>query len=92
MCTCRFIGQRTISQKRNDSCSKTLRLAVEYVKNCQSGVLFVALSCLDGQILVQKFTKFNHVCITVHTRSDVLSFAAVVQSRETASLLVSLNH
>ena len=65
------------SQKKNDNCSKTLCLAVEYVKNCQSGVLFVTLGCLDGQILVQKFTKFNHVCITVRTCSDVLCFAAV---------------
>ena len=83
-----FIGQRDISQKQNDSCSKTLCLAVEYVKNCQSGVLFVALSCLDGQILVWKFTKFNHVCITIRTCSDVLCITAVVQSRETASWLV----
>ena len=69
------------SQKQNDNCSKTLCLAVEYVKNCQSGVLFVTLGCLDGQILVQKFTKFNPVCLTICTCSDVLRFAAVVQSR-----------
>ena len=55
-----FIGQRAISQKQNNSCSKTLCLGLEYVKNCQSGVLFLALGCLDGQILVRKFTKFNH--------------------------------
>ena len=58
---CSFIGQRAISQKQNDSCSKTLCLALEYIKNCRAGVLFVALGCLDGQILVQKFTKFNHL-------------------------------
>ena len=82
-----FIGQRAISQKQNDSCSKTLCLALEYIKNCQSGVLFVALGCLDGQILVWKFTKN----LTIRTCSDVLCFAAVVQSCETASWLVGLN-
>ena len=54
-------------------------------------MLFVGLGYLDGQILVQKFTKFNHECITAHTCSDVLCFAVVVQSCETASRLVSLN-
>ena len=76
-----FIKQRAISQKQNESCRKTLCLAVEYVKNCRSVVLVVALGYLDGQILVQKFTKFNPVCLTICICSDVLRFTAVVQSR-----------
>ena len=32
---------------------KMLRLALEYVINCQSGVLFVAFGCLEGQILMK---------------------------------------
>ena len=51
-----FAGQGAISQNLNDACNKTLCLALEYIKNCSSGTLFVALGCLDGQILVQKFT------------------------------------
>ena len=31
---------------------------------CQYGVSFVTLCCLDGQILVQKFIEFDHICIT----------------------------
>ena len=54
-----FTGQQAISQKLNDICNKTLCLALEYVKNCQSRVSFIAFSCLDGQILVQKFPKFD---------------------------------
>ena len=30
--------------------------------------LFAVLGCLDGHILVQKFTKFDYVCITDCTR------------------------
>ena len=51
-----FAGQGAISQNLNDACNKTLCLALEYIKNCSSGPLFVALGCLDGQILVQRFT------------------------------------
>ena len=54
-----FTGQRAISQKLNDVCNKTLRLALEYVENCRSRVSFVAFDCLDSQILVQKFPKFD---------------------------------
>ena len=54
-----FTGQRAISQKMNDVCNKTLRLALEYVENCRSRVSSVAFSCLDGQILVHKFPKFD---------------------------------
>ena len=54
-----FTGKRAISQKLNDVCNKTLRLALEYVENCRSRVPFVAFSCLHGQILVQKFPKFD---------------------------------
>ena len=45
---------------------KMLCLALKYVENsiCQYGVSFVTLCCLDGQILVQKFTEFDHICIT----------------------------
>ena len=63
-----FTGQRAISQKPNDICSKTVRLALEYIENCWSGVLSVAFSCLEGQILVQKFTKFDNACITTRTK------------------------
>ena len=55
-----FNGKRAISQKLNDVCNKTLRLALEYVENCRSRVSFVAFSCLDAQILVHKFPKFYH--------------------------------
>ena len=41
-----------IAQKPNHDCNKTLCLALEYVKNCRSGVSFVALGCVGGQILV----------------------------------------
>ena len=54
-----FTGKRAISQKLNDVCNKTLRLALEYVENCRSRVSFITFSCLDGQILVQKFPKFD---------------------------------
>ena len=54
-----FTGQRAISQKLNDVWNKTLRLALEYVENCRSRVSFVAFGCLDSQILVQKFPKFD---------------------------------
>ena len=54
-----FNGKRAISQNLNDVCNKTLRLALEYVENCRSRVSFVAFSCLHGQILVQKFPKFD---------------------------------
>ena len=54
-----FTGQRAISQTLNDVCNKTLHLALEYVVNCRSRVLFVAFSCLDSQILVQNFPKFD---------------------------------
>ena len=36
-----------------------LCLALEYFENCQSRVSFVTFICLDGQILVQKFSKFD---------------------------------
>ena len=47
---------------------KTLCLALEYVKICRSGVLFIALGGSGDQILVQKFTKSDCVCITTCTR------------------------
>ena len=54
-----FTGQRAISQKPNEVRNKMLRLALEYVENCRSRVSFVAFSCLDGQVLVQKFPKLD---------------------------------
>ena len=54
-----FTGQGAISQKLNNACNKMLCLALEYIKNCQSRVSFVGFSYLDGQILIQKFTKFD---------------------------------
>ena len=47
---------------------KTLRLALEYVKNCPPGVSFIAFGCSAGQILVQKITKFDRPRETVPTR------------------------
>ena len=38
---------------------KTLRQALEQVKHCRSGLSLLALGCSAGQILVQKFTKFD---------------------------------
>ena len=47
-------GQRAISQKPNEACKKkTLRLALEYVKDYRFGLSLVALGCSAGQILVQ---------------------------------------
>ena len=54
-----FTGQWTISQKLNDICNKMLRLALEYIDKCRSRVSFIAFSCLDGQILVQRFAKIR---------------------------------
>ena len=54
-----FTGKWAISQKLNNVCNKTLRLALQYVENCRSRVSFVTFSCLDGQTLVQKFPKFD---------------------------------
>ena len=53
-----FTEQGAISQKLNDIALSGPQVHV-YVKNCQSGVSFVALGCLDGQVLVPKFTKFD---------------------------------
>ena len=47
---------------------KTLRLALEYIENYRSGLSLVALGCSAGQILVQKFTKFDRQWETVPTR------------------------
>ena len=44
----------------NDSCNKTLVWPSSALK-CQSGVSFIGLSCLDGQILAHKFAKFDCV-------------------------------
>ena len=55
-----FSGQGVVSQKPNSTSKKTLRLALKWVKNCQSGLLLVALGCSAGQILVQEFAKFDH--------------------------------
>ena len=61
---------------------KTLCLALEYVKICHSGVLFIALGGSGDQILIQKFTKFDCVCIAACTVEGlsfhVSCFAAVV--------------
>ena len=63
-----FTGQGVISQKPTEACKKTLRQALEQVKNCRSGLSLVALGCSAGQILVQKFTKFDRPRQTVPTR------------------------
>ena len=56
-----FTGQRAISATKH--C-----LALEYIANCRSGVSFIAFGCLDGHILVQKFTKFDCVCTATCAR------------------------
>ena len=81
-----FTGQRAISQKLNDVCNKTFRLALEYVENCQSRVSFVAFSCLDSQILVQKFPN-----LTVHKTSPIPSlFLLAVYTHEVPLCLCSI--
>ena len=45
-----------------------IRLTLEYLVNSRSPVSFVALGCLDDQILARKFTEFKCVCITSRTR------------------------
>ena len=45
-----------------------LCLALKYIENYQSGLSLVALGCLAGQIVVQKFTKFDRQRETVPTR------------------------
>ena len=51
-----FTGQRAISQKLNNFCNKTLRLALECVENCRSRVSFVAF-----------MVRFWFKNLTVHT-------------------------
>ena len=63
-----FTGQGAISQNQTMLVTiKMLRLALEYVINCQSGVLFVAFGCLEGQILMKdlsyKVTYSFYVCM-----------------------------
>ena len=48
-------------------------LALEYIENCQSGVSFVAFCCFDGQILIQKFTKFDRAYVLVQGNLLVLA-------------------
>ena len=70
--TCvQFYWTRRYSQKPNDVCNKMLCLALEYFENCRSGVSFVPFGCLARQILVQKLTKFDCVCITDYTRQSI---------------------
>ena len=45
-----------------------------WFSNCQSGLSLFALGCLGGQILVQKFTKFDRVCYTVHPLCHIGKF------------------
>lgn len=51
-----FSGQWAthVSPKPNNTCNKTLCLALEYIETCWSRVLFVVFGCLDGQIWVQQ--------------------------------------
>ena len=63
-----FTGQGVISQKPNDIFQKMLCLALEYIKNCRSGLSLAPLGCSAGQILVQKSTKFDRPRQTVPTR------------------------
>ena len=53
---------------KNIVCNKAFRMALGYVENCRSRVPFITFGCLDGQILVQNFTKVNCVCIIACTR------------------------
>ena len=68
-----FTGQRAISQKQNDVCNKMLYQALEYVENCQSRALFVAFSCLDGQVAYSFW-----LCIPTKCLYCALSFVAIV--------------
>ena len=58
-CAHSFTGQDVISLKPNNACKKQLCLALEWVKNCPSRVLFVTFGSSAGQILVQVLTKFD---------------------------------
>ena len=49
-----FLTKKTT--KKNKEKKKTLRLALEHVKNCRSGLSLVALDCSAGQILIRKFS------------------------------------
>ena len=64
-----FAGQGAIAQKPNDVCNKCSVWPSSTLKKSRSGVSFVAPGCLGGQILVQKFTQFDCVCITARTSS-----------------------
>ena len=78
-----FLKNRTTVAAKHSVWLLSMLKTVDLESVCRSQLL-------DGQILVWKFTKFNHVCITIRTCSDVLCITAVVriQSRETASWLV----
>ena len=78
-----FTGQGAISQKTKRH-NKTLRLALEYIKNCRSGIPFVTLSCLDGQILVQKCIKFDQLLVQSN-----ISVLAVKNTLMSVSLFMS---
>ena len=46
-----YSTERVISQQPNDACKKsTLRQALEYVKNCRSGLSLITLGCSASQI------------------------------------------
>ena len=54
-----FYWTRGYFSKKNDVCNKMLHQVLKYIQICRSRVSFVAFSCLDGWILVQKFAKFD---------------------------------
>ena len=58
-----FTGKGVISQKPTEACKKTLRQALEYVKNCRSGLSLVALGCSAGQFWFKSLQS-----LTVHDR------------------------
>ena len=65
--------QETISQKATYTCNKMLCLILDYVKNCPSGVLFVALGSFSWSDLVHEFTKFERVCINAPISKQISS-------------------
>ena len=56
-----FYWTRGYFSKKNDVCNKMLHQVLKYIQICRSRVSFVAFSCLDGWILVQKFAKFDRL-------------------------------
>ena len=91
-----YSTERVISQQPNDAYKKkknTLRQALEYVKNCRSGLLLITLGCSAGQILVQSLTAHerqfvhgNPFLLAVCTHEVPLYLCSIFCSRSLVQL------